>query len=195
MGFGAISIWRQNPALDITLRQLWAEGHPTAEIARRMGLSKNQIIGRAHRLKLPARISPIGHSGPRPEMRKPRATKRARPGEGGTLSPNAIPPASTTSRPEADEPRPAENTGLTSPPLPVPVPRLTSPAPARVFLDRKCQFPRWGNAKPEEYLFCGEPVRARQDGLASPYCAKHHAICFTMTNREAGSPPPWRWRQ
>ncbi len=43
-----------------TLAQLWSEGHSTAEIGRRMGgLSKNAIIGRAHRSGLPKRASPI----------------------------------------------------------------------------------------------------------------------------------------
>ena len=41
------------------LRQLWGEGHPTAEIGRRLGLSKNAVIGKAHRLDLPNRPSPI----------------------------------------------------------------------------------------------------------------------------------------
>src|SRR6185437_106913 len=41
------------------LRDLWAEGHPTAEIARRMRISKNAAVGKAHRLYLPARQSPI----------------------------------------------------------------------------------------------------------------------------------------
>ena len=42
-----------------TLRMLWGEGHSTAEIGRRMGLTKNTIIGAAHRLDLPPRESPI----------------------------------------------------------------------------------------------------------------------------------------
>jgi GcrA cell cycle regulator len=41
------------------LRQLWVEGHSTAEIGRRMGISKNAVVGKAHRLDLPARPSPI----------------------------------------------------------------------------------------------------------------------------------------
>ncbi len=34
------------------LRALWAEGHSTAEIGRRMGVSKNAVVGKAHRLNL-----------------------------------------------------------------------------------------------------------------------------------------------
>jgi len=41
------------------LRTLWAEGHSTAEIGRRLGVSKNSIAGKAHRLELEARPSPI----------------------------------------------------------------------------------------------------------------------------------------
>jgi GcrA cell cycle regulator len=43
----------------VQLRALWEEGHSTAEIGRRMGVSKNAIVGKAHRLSLPARPSPI----------------------------------------------------------------------------------------------------------------------------------------
>lgn len=42
-----------------TLRRLWDEGHSAAEIGRRMNISKNAVIGKAHRLGLPARESPI----------------------------------------------------------------------------------------------------------------------------------------
>lgn len=41
------------------LRAYWAEGHSTAEIGRRMGISKNAVVGKAHRLNLDARPSPI----------------------------------------------------------------------------------------------------------------------------------------
>src|SRR5271166_4367194 len=48
------------------LRSLWAEGHSTAEIGRRLGVSKNAVVGKAHRLDLPARPSPIRRDGPGP---------------------------------------------------------------------------------------------------------------------------------
>ncbi|MFO0184726.1 MAG: GcrA family cell cycle regulator, partial [Alphaproteobacteria bacterium] len=32
------------------LRAFWAEGLSTAEIGRRMGISKNAVVGKAHRL-------------------------------------------------------------------------------------------------------------------------------------------------
>ena len=43
----------------VRLRTLWDEGLSTAEIGRRLGVSKNAVVGKAHRLDLPARPSPI----------------------------------------------------------------------------------------------------------------------------------------
>ncbi|MEN0076338.1 MAG: GcrA family cell cycle regulator, partial [Paracraurococcus sp.] len=66
------------------LRSLWAEGHSTAEIGRRMGISKNAVVGKAHRLNLPARPSPIrreaeGDAAPRPApARRPAAPPQPR---------------------------------------------------------------------------------------------------------------------
>lgn len=65
------------------LRSLWAEGLSTAEIGRRLNISKNAVVGKAHRLNLPARPSPIrratGETTPRAV-----APKRA---QGPTLPP------------------------------------------------------------------------------------------------------------
>ncbi|MCA0451754.1 MAG: GcrA cell cycle regulator, partial [Proteobacteria bacterium] len=52
------------------LTRLWGEGLTTAEIGKRLGISKNAVVGKAHRLNLPARPSPIRREGaggaPRP---------------------------------------------------------------------------------------------------------------------------------
>jgi GcrA cell cycle regulator len=48
------------PEQDAQLRQHWDAGHSTAEIGRRMGVTKNSIIGRAHRLMLPPRAAICG---------------------------------------------------------------------------------------------------------------------------------------
>jgi GcrA cell cycle regulator len=54
----------------VRLRDLWSEGHSTAEIGRRLGVSKNAVVGKAHRLDLPARPSPIRREGERPPPRR-----------------------------------------------------------------------------------------------------------------------------
>lgn len=43
----------------VRLVQLWAEGLSAREIARRLGCSPSAVIGKAHRLGLPPRASPI----------------------------------------------------------------------------------------------------------------------------------------
>lgn len=42
------------------LKKLWGEGHTAAEIAKELGgVTRNAVIGKAHRLKLSGRVSPI----------------------------------------------------------------------------------------------------------------------------------------
>ena len=41
------------------LKKMWQVGKTTAEIAKNLGMSKNSIIGKVHRLNLTARSSPI----------------------------------------------------------------------------------------------------------------------------------------
>ena len=54
------------PAVIGKLRSLWGEGLSTAAIGVRMGISKNAVVGKAHRLNLPARPSPIRNRSDRP---------------------------------------------------------------------------------------------------------------------------------
>jgi GcrA cell cycle regulator len=69
-----MSDWNEH--LESRLRVLWNEGLSTAEIGRRLGLSKNAVVGKAHRIGL-FRKSPIIRSAepkePRPPRRKPEA--------------------------------------------------------------------------------------------------------------------------
>ncbi|GEO79939.1 GcrA family cell cycle regulator [Pararhodospirillum oryzae] len=41
------------------LKRLWAEGLTTGEIGKELGVSKNAVVGKAHRLGLKSRPSPI----------------------------------------------------------------------------------------------------------------------------------------
>jgi GcrA cell cycle regulator len=52
-----VPIW--DDATISTLRRLWPEGHPASEIGRRLGFSKNAIVGKAHRLDLEARPAAV----------------------------------------------------------------------------------------------------------------------------------------
>ena len=52
------------------LKKLWLKGATTAEIAKKLGLSKNSIIGKVHRLNLENRPSPIKKAAPVKKTKK-----------------------------------------------------------------------------------------------------------------------------
>ena len=75
----------------VRLRGFWTDGHSTAEIGRRLGVTKNAVVGKAHRLALPARPSPIRRDGvPAIHPRRPTLCRVAGP---------TLPPLSSTSPP------------------------------------------------------------------------------------------------
>ena len=45
------------------LRKLWDDGLPITKIGNEIGVSRNAIAGKAHRMGLPKRNSPISKSG------------------------------------------------------------------------------------------------------------------------------------
>lgn len=51
------TVWTEEK--DAQLRAFWDAGVSGSQIAERMGMTKNAVIGRAHRLKLKSRASPI----------------------------------------------------------------------------------------------------------------------------------------
>ncbi len=58
------------------LKKLWGEGKTAAEIAKELGgVTRNAVIGKAHRLKLSNRVSPIQQNkkpAPKPPEKKPK---------------------------------------------------------------------------------------------------------------------------
>ena len=102
------------------LRTFWNEGHSTAAIGRCMNTSKNAVVGKAHRLGLPSRPSPI-----RGKDSTPRLPAPAR-----TLSPSRSPPRPVAgSLPPKRPPRPpaAPQTPPTRADPPPPAPALAKP--------------------------------------------------------------------
>ena len=53
------------------LTKLWNDGLATSEIGKRLGISKNAVVGKAHRLHLSARPSPIRRVMMRSAMPRP----------------------------------------------------------------------------------------------------------------------------
>ncbi len=155
-----------------TLRQLWAEGLSTAEIGRRMGISKNAVVGKAHRLNLAARPSPIRRVPGQPiPPRAPRVASRpamprpmpmlpvTRPGLGQAGQSSTPMQASMM---QGAQPRPAQ---------PAPAPR---PAPMRLG-NATCCWPIGEPGKPG-FRFCSDGALA-----GKPYCEQHAALAYVRS--------------
>lgn len=160
---------------DARLRALWMQHDPrlsAAAIAAELGTTKNAIVGRAARLGLPGRESPIRRvqdgaaALDRAKARAAQAHVRAGAEElvraqraaapGPVRVPGNVPPSA---------PRPARL-----------VPQQPSLSPHRV-----CQWIR-GEARGAETVFCGAPtVRGRS------YCAAHLTRCLALAIDVSGS--------
>ncbi|MDD4520138.1 MAG: global cell cycle regulator GcrA-like protein [Alphaproteobacteria bacterium] len=64
------------PELVEDLQRLWNEGLTTGEIGKRLGVSKNAVVGKAHRLGLESRPSPI-HREEKTKEKPVKAKKKA----------------------------------------------------------------------------------------------------------------------
>ncbi len=159
----------------LRLRGFWEEGHSTAEIGRRLGVSKNAVVGKAHRLDLPARPSPIRRDGIQAVIRRPSCR----------IAGPTLPPLSSNA--PASPPPPKATAAFVSndPPVKAAAPVVSSPRPP----PRAVEIPRLSVARPFARLIAccwpiGEPgtksFRFCDDGAVSgkPYCAAHAALAY-----------------
>ena len=51
------NIWNDTKLKE--LEDLWKQGHPISKIGEMLGVSRNSVAGKAHRMALPKRTSPI----------------------------------------------------------------------------------------------------------------------------------------
>lgn len=184
-----------NDEIIAQLRAFWAAGHSTAEIGRRLGVTKNAIVGKAHRLDLPARPSPIRRD---PDAAPARRTTVRRV-DGPTLPPlpsaacddEAVftapdpaappeirivaPPAPlpVTVRPVAPPP-PAPRPVLSAVPRPVvsPPPRPVAVAPRPYGRVVTCCWPL-GEPGTRDFRFCDVPSEPGR-----PYCDDHVKVAY-----------------
>lgn len=176
------------------LRVLWAEGHSTAEIGRRMGISKNAVVGKAHRLSLPPRPSPIRRGTASQAQAAPAIPRRDAPAlrpqppaaarqPGAGALPAALPrPVQAPPTPSGAAPgHPAAPPRMARPAAPAVAPAAPAAAPAAAAAVVR-PFPRtslraccWPMGEPgtPEFRFCGgEAIPSK------PYCAEHAAIAY-----------------
>ena len=55
------------------LKELWDQGLPTSQIGKLLGFTKNAVVGKAHRIGLERRPSPIRRTAVKPDRKKARS--------------------------------------------------------------------------------------------------------------------------
>ena len=161
-----------------TLRKGWEGGKTASQIAEELGegVSRNAVIGKAHRLGLQARPSPV------------------KGGEGEAVeavaaAPAAKPPAAPRAKPEAVE------APVVAAPVEKPAPRRATRAvanakPAKTTLldlsERVCKWPIGHPGEPD-FHFCGQPSKP-----SFPYCEEHCLVAYQaqLPRRDRSRPPP-----
>ena len=174
------------------LKQYWEEGRSASQIAELLGegLSRNAVIGKAHRLGLASRPSPLktgeAKAEPKPQRSEPKAAAPK-------PAPRPAPAAPVT--PVEAQPRPAP--APVAQPMVEQVPTASKPASrpqgGRVTLldlnDRICKWPI-GHPDEPDFHFCGKPVNP-----GFPYCSEHCLVAYQAQmprrDRPAGPPRPF----
>lgn len=144
------------------LRELWAEGHSTAEIGRRMGISKNAVVGKAHRLNLQSRPSPI---------RRDAGEAVVRPHTPRRVTGSTLPPLATTPPPVPQPTRPTPPV-VSVRPEPARPPVAVRPVPARSLRSQTCCWPV-GEPGTRSFRFCDAEATP-----GKPYCTEHAAVAY-----------------
>ena len=195
------------------LKSMWAEGATASQIADELGgVSRNAVIGKAHRLGLEARPSPVKPgeekeakpakaqpkaAAPQPEERPASRCRRS-------AAPAAAPAPARPERQGRDHPIPLGRPGRLHPPGPRRHPGADPPAPPRRLVpakpsaevadktgllelnDRICKWPIGHPGEPD-FHFCGQ---AANPGY--PYCVQHCGVAYQaqLPRRDRRAPPP-----
>jgi GcrA cell cycle regulator len=195
------------------LTKMWEGGATASQIAEELGgVSRNAVIGKAHRLGLKARPSPVkpnekDSAAPAPAAKAPRAETAPR----ALATPRPAPPAAPIPR-HAPVPLPAGETaprivsvgpggflrqgpGDQQAPIPPAPPRRLVPAKPSAEIadktglldlnDRICRWPMGHPGEPD-FHFCGVKVNP-----GFPYCVEHCGRAYqAQLPRGHRRPPP-----
>ena len=199
------------------LRKMWEGGMTASQIAEELGgVSRNAVIGKAHRLGLQSRPSPVkpGDSGESsasadtPKTTAPPAPRAPRPAPvvAATPAPEPAVPAAVAPQP-ASPPQPVIRSigpggfqrampgEQQAPSSPAPPRRLVPAKPAPEFADktslleltdRICKWPLGHPGEPD-FHFCGKPINP-----GFPYCLDHCSVAYQaqLPRRDRRPPPP-----
>jgi GcrA cell cycle regulator len=200
-----------------TLKAMWEKGMTASQIAEKLGgVSRNAVIGKAHRLGLQSRPSPVKPNEPeeKPAPKTARPAPATKPVEPRVTAPPPRPAPAESPRPPLP-PTPVvdkephvvlrsvgpggfirQSPGEQQPPAtPAPPRRLVPARPSPEMAgktslldlnDRVCKWPLGHPGEPD-FHFCGEPVNP-----GFPYCVEHcgHAYQAQLPRRDRRPPPP-----
>lgn len=163
------------------LKKMWKEGKSAADIAKTLGkgVTRNAVIGKAHRMGLSNRPSPIKKP-EAPLSREPvkkEPVRKELPVKAREVKPapkKLVPPVVVSgvknnplARGEIVEPRKMEKEAI-------------PPGGGVALIDlteRMCKWPI-GDPREDDFTFCGRGIRA-----GTPYCHDHAAMAYQSSSR------------
>ncbi|HYD18628.1 MAG TPA: GcrA family cell cycle regulator [Patescibacteria group bacterium] len=154
------------------LKKMWKEGKSAAEIAKTLGkgVTRNAVIGKAHRMGLSGRPSPIKKPAAAPKKEKEAAPKKEAVKETRSSKPSAAASSPKMNPMMAREPEDVRKTDKEILPLNGGIPLID-------LTERMCKWPI-GDPKEDDFTFCGRGIRP-----GTPYCPDHAAMAYQTSSR------------
>jgi GcrA cell cycle regulator len=161
------------------LKKMWKEGKSAAEIAKTLGkgVTRNAVIGKAHRMGLSGRPSPIkkpAASAPKKEKETASSLKPAKGALKEKIRPSAPAPGSgkvgAAIQKEVEELKKIEKEVLP----------LNGGVALIDLTERMCKWPI-GDPREDDFTFCGRGIRP-----GTPYCPDHAAMAYQTSSRSRG---------